>query len=213
MRVDDFSVEVIVGGKALTEYAPTPNRCTVAYSLFDATSYPVEFEEADPFGETYTQKWPVTPYAVELKNTSPEKVLAAIFVDGRYIGRDEWVYPVVTKTVKGFPVTDEEGAHGHRPFLFSIPRQTRPGEAVSACGAERVATIRVEFYEAVENGQRRRAGDASPRANLGHETVTKDVAKLSKAASVSRAGDAVYDSVQETPTVQEGAESARIRPR
>ena len=61
MKVDKFGVDILVGSKPLREYKAQPSRCLVAYSLHDPSSFPMDFEESDPFGETYTQKWPVTP--------------------------------------------------------------------------------------------------------------------------------------------------------
>ena len=38
--------------------------------------------EKDPYGETYTQQWPVTPYSLRVTNRSGDKVHATVYVDG-----------------------------------------------------------------------------------------------------------------------------------
>ena len=100
------------------------------------------------------------------------------------------------------PVTNERGQSGHKPFLFSKPRATTPGEQVSvtdlanarsrASNARpprraplQVATIKVEFHEAVfleestweERGAGRggQAPTASKEVNLQRGT---DVARV-----------------------------------
>ena len=45
-------------------------------------SYSVTKKETDPYGETYDQAWPVTPYTLRVRNGSGDKVHATVYVDG-----------------------------------------------------------------------------------------------------------------------------------
>lgn len=62
-------MEVMVGGKAWKEYEPRDGSpvcdAFVESSLFVAgVSYQMATTECDPYGEEFTQSWPVTPYQV-----------------------------------------------------------------------------------------------------------------------------------------------------
>ena len=62
----DYGMEVFVGGRIWKEFAPRPGapQCDafVESSLFVAgVSYQMETTECDPYGEEFTQSWPVTP--------------------------------------------------------------------------------------------------------------------------------------------------------
>ena len=57
-----------MGGTPLIEYTPTaatpPCDAYVESNLHTPVSYPVETIETDPWGESFKQHWPVTPYGV-----------------------------------------------------------------------------------------------------------------------------------------------------
>ena len=208
MKVDKFGVDILVGSKPLKEYTPPPKlpgRCLVAYSLHDPSSFPMDFEESDPFGETYTQKWPVTPYEVRVSNDETFDVWATVVVDGRGAG-SVFVPSRGAAVMRGFRVTDERGRRGTRQFLFSMPRQMRSGETVALRDAADVATIKVCVREAVFSHEEDAADyDRRQAPGRGHDAVNKHVAKLAKSGSVSRAGEATYE-----PARTRGSGATRI---
>ena len=68
-----FSAAVTIGGLAVPELGGL-NGENETYILMDlncpGVSRQEKFTEQDPFGESFTQLWPVTPYQVEVENHS-----------------------------------------------------------------------------------------------------------------------------------------------
>ena len=83
----DYGMEVFVGGRIWKEFAPKAGApacdAFVESSLFVAgVSYQMETTECDPYGEEFTQSWPVTPYQVRLINRTATPVWFYLYVDG-----------------------------------------------------------------------------------------------------------------------------------
>lgn len=199
MKLDHFSAEVLVGGKPLKEHRrgdrPKACECTVAYSLHEACSYPMKFDEQDPYGEAYTQEWPVTPYTLRVSNNLTTNVWVETSIDGSPAGT-HFLCAGQSTDIEGFRVYNEAGARGHRPLLFSMPRQMRSNEYSGAAReVSEVATIKLRFKEATFS---KTVSTAALRPNLGrragaaHDAVNKSAARLAKSESVSRAGAEVF---------------------
>ena len=139
----DYGMEVFVGGRIWKEFAPKAGApacdAFVESSLFVAgVSYQMETTECDPYGEEFTQSWPVTPYQVRLINRTATPVWFYLYVDGeRAYGA---VCPAAsggapgTRLVQGMQRSAGDGVSEERALLFARPRLVRrgEGEAVAA---------------------------------------------------------------------------------
>ena len=75
---------------------------TPAPQRFDTpATYMQEAVEHDPYGERFTQRWPVTPYTLHVTNRSAEHVQAVVSIDGAKASR-QFVHPGSTSEIKGF---------------------------------------------------------------------------------------------------------------
>lgn len=78
-----FELTVLVGGVPLAELTTESGSATYVETRFDtAVTYKVTSQETDPYGEVYSQQWPVTPYSLRIKNGSGEKCHATCYIDG-----------------------------------------------------------------------------------------------------------------------------------
>lgn len=79
---DVFSFHVLVGDVEVQEYQHRGQTYIVA-DLNTAVSYKKEITEVYD-GQTYTQKWPVTPYTIKItpKPCTRKEIKVDIFVDG-----------------------------------------------------------------------------------------------------------------------------------
>ena len=139
----DYGMEVFVGGRIWKEFPPRAGApacdAFVESSLFVAgVSYQMETTECDPYGEEFTQSWPVTPYQVRLINRTATPVWFYLYVDGeRAYGA---VCPAAsggapgTRLVQGMQRSAGDGVSEERALLFARPRLVRrgEGEAVAA---------------------------------------------------------------------------------
>ena len=64
-------------------------------------TYMQEVVEHDPYGERFTQRWPVTPYTLHVTNRSVEHVQAVVYIDGAKASR-QFINPGATGEIKGF---------------------------------------------------------------------------------------------------------------
>ena len=126
-------------------YKPS-SECTVAYSLHEACSYPMSFEEEDPYGEAYTQEWPVTPSTLRVSNGRTDNVWVEVAIDGTPAG-SHFLAAGRSMEIQGFRVYNEAGARGHRPFLFSMPRQMRGNEFFGAVRDKKKVASRAEVVD------------------------------------------------------------------
>jgi hypothetical protein len=71
----DYTLEVLMGGKPVQELDGKNGETYIESSLFvPGVSHQMAFDETDPYGEKFTQSWPVTPYEIRASNhTSKEK--------------------------------------------------------------------------------------------------------------------------------------------
>ena len=141
----DYGMEVFVGGRIWKEYAPRVGapQCDafVESSLFVAgVSYQMETTECDPYGEEFTQSWPVTPYQVRLINRTATPVWFYLYVDGeRAYGA---VCPAAsggapgTRLVQGMQRSAGDGVSEERALLFARPRLVRRGEGEAVAAAK-----------------------------------------------------------------------------
>ena len=125
-----FEANVQVGGISVPElggYEDDSSRTNIFMDLRTPVSRQEEVIESDPFGESFTQSWPVTPYTVFAQNHSSAAAWAEVWVDGNKAAM-VLVKPGSSETIKGF--NSEAGET--REFLFSLPRRLRAGEEIKA---------------------------------------------------------------------------------
>ena len=223
----DYGMEVFVGGRIWKEYAPRAGapQCDafVESSLFVAgVSYQMETTECDPYGEEFTQSWPVTPYQVRLINRTATPVWFYLYVDGeRAYGA---VCPAAsggapgTRLVQGMQRSAGDGVSEERALLFARPRLVRRGEgeavaAVSDSASKRevphrrdvrirtgqgpeLESIRCDFHAAVA-GQTTTVAAQRARAGAGaiYDGVNKAACKKAKAGAMTRTGGVVKRSL------------------
>jgi len=73
-----------------------------ALQRFDtAVTYAQSVQERDPYGEMFTQSWPVTPYTLRVINRSPDHVQAVVFIDGARASR-QFVDGGAVGDIRGF---------------------------------------------------------------------------------------------------------------
>ena len=83
VRAGAFELHVLVGGVKQAELV-TPAGVHYVESVFavPGVSYSVSSRETDPWGEEFTQTWPVTPYTLKLVNHSGDTAYCKVSVDG-----------------------------------------------------------------------------------------------------------------------------------
>jgi hypothetical protein len=65
----DYTLEVLMGGKPVQELDGKHGDTFIESSLtVPGVSHQMAFDETDPFGEKFTQLWPVTPYEIRVSN-------------------------------------------------------------------------------------------------------------------------------------------------
>ena len=175
-----------------------------------------ETVDYDPYGERFTQRWPVTPYTLRVTNRSDQHVQAVVSIDGAKASR-QFINGGATSEIKGFKDRSSRcAAQGppqqgskwrdaltwrarssapFREFLFTVPRPVRAGEAAKlelneaqrAELAQQLESIRVEFFATTRKG-RREAMTMSATVAAGLDAANKAVARGGGAAAVSSAG-------------------------
>ncbi|CAM9494674.1 unnamed protein product, partial [Hapterophycus canaliculatus] len=120
------------------------------------TSYGVEFtEEIKTLGtvEYVTQKWPVCPYAVVVRNQSEKANFASLYVDGQKVA-EKYVAPGEHTTFEGIPTSE-----GIQELLFSLPRfatlreKDIGGRALPESKTSEIGTIKVVWRDCVKTGE------------------------------------------------------------
>ena len=187
-----FSASVTIGGLAVPELGGLHSDCAT-YILMDlncpGVSRQEKFTETDPFGESFEQLWPVTPYQVEVENRSATHAWASVYVDGKK-AHMRLVDPGKSETISGFQENAERGVGAVREFLFSLPRRLRAGESaeVYVSPEERAAmsSVQIKFNEASYKGE-----EVINERGKGFDPVNKAAAKAAKVNEASRAGNVI----------------------
>mmetsp|Transcript_31609 Transcript_31609/g.50697 ORF Transcript_31609/g.50697 Transcript_31609/m.50697 type:complete len:149 (+) Transcript_31609:1-447(+) len=136
-QLPHFGVEIVVGGQPLDKIAGKDGK-TWVIARFDhaGVTKMVECEEADPYGEKYTQQWPATPYAIRVTNYAyPGPVEAKCFVDGKLackalVRKSGHRHGKDVRTLKGYQSKPESISYARDSvveFLFTLPRIAPPG--------------------------------------------------------------------------------------
>lgn len=195
VRSGKFELDVLVGGKALPEtVSPTSGDAWVE-SLLDVegVTFRKETVDADPFGETFTQSWPVTPFTVRVTNHSPREVYAECYVDGKKAGTKHNLKAGEVHVFEGWSQDPSRGStlSDVSEFLFSVPRRLRQGESdkvdVNAAKALELETVRVAFSESIYTGSGTSYyGEKGGKAGI--DSANKAVAKAAGASVTASAG-------------------------
>jgi hypothetical protein len=132
--------------RALAAPAPRGRGAPSAAAVADArwrqrfdtpATYMQEVVEHDPYGERFTQRWPVTPYTLLVTNRSDEHVQAVVSIDGAKASR-QFVSGGATTEIKGFKDRSREcgaaaaAARAHSPALTRRARAALR-RSVSSC--------------------------------------------------------------------------------
>ncbi|CAN0482423.1 unnamed protein product, partial [Ectocarpus sp. 12 AP-2014] len=115
----DNEFHIIVNNEKLEEIKANDGNTYVVMPLFSKVSYGVEFvEEVKGHGaaEKISQKWPVCPYKVVVRNFSAKMQKATLYVDGQKVSR-KFVRAGGNEVFEGIPT-----AQGIQELLFSLPR-------------------------------------------------------------------------------------------
>jgi len=115
---DKLSVEILVGGEPLKEYAHG-GKCYVKMNLQHETSYDCDYEDETPHG-LERSTWPVTPFQVRVNNEHPTDTFwAEMHLDGVKV--DQLLCkPGAPMVFEGFKEGDMV-----KEFLFALPRFQR----------------------------------------------------------------------------------------
>lgn len=120
----------------------------------------IEYDEMDPFGEKYKQKWSATPYSVRCVNdTHQGAVVAYVYVDGTLAcnavllerGRNPWLMDF-----KGFQSNIDTlyTKDSITEFLFTVPRaEVGRRDAPKPPPNPDLGTVVVKFYRAETKGE------------------------------------------------------------
>ena len=211
--VENFTVSVVVGGVKLPEFEPTEltkltSPCdAVVESNFNVpgVSYPMSFEEADPFGEKFTQEWPVTPFQVKVTSSSAgcpfgDCWYVLVFVDGTEACRKK-LPPGGEALINGYRSRPGDCNSEERAFCFSRPRLLARGESDKVTLTEQqrldLSCIRVEVYPAsfTRTAHDPNATIMSSGAVAG---VNKVAAKKGNVGAASRSGKVVTKAASTT---------------
>ncbi|CAN0109381.1 unnamed protein product [Ectocarpus sp. 12 AP-2014] len=141
---------VVVGGQKLEEISHKDGKTYIQMMLFSKVSYGVEYtEEVKGLGgtERNTQKWPVSPYTVAVRNNSGKGNFAQLCVDGQKIA-EKYVPAGDSVIFEGIPT--EEGI---QELLFSLPRYATlrekeiGGQSLPDAVASELGTIKVVWRD------------------------------------------------------------------
>lgn len=152
-------------------------------------SYQKEEVEQDPFGEEFTQAWPVTPYKVRVSNRTAERRWVRVSVDG------EPAYGGSLKAGEARVIAGKQAKAGRsssavHELLFARPRLVRAGEDAAApadpARALEYESIRVDVH-ACSRGAKSRGTKRG--ATAGYAGVNKAQCKKAKAGAMTRTGD------------------------
>ena len=189
-----FEMHVMLGESKAEEFAPVAG-CAPCDGFIEANlfvkgvSYQKEEVETDPFGETFTQAWPVTPYKVRVSNHSNEQRWIRVYVDGEQaygcnINAGE------TRVLEGKQSQPDQGASAIHELLFARPRLVRRDENVDApvdpAKLGEFESVRLDVH-ACTRGEETRGTKRG--ASGGFDGVNKAICKKAKAGAMTRTGD------------------------
>lgn len=80
---DTLTLEVLVDDEPLPTYVAFDGDVYVESSFAAKSTYTEEVLEENRYGETFTQRWPVTPFKVRVINPSEVRFYCKLHVDGR----------------------------------------------------------------------------------------------------------------------------------
>ena len=177
-----ITAQVCVAGKPLTELlSPSGEAWVVARFDTPVTFMAEPVEEEDPFGEKYSQSWPVTPFTVRVTNSRPDAVLAHVYVDGRYQA-SRMVLPNSQSDITGPKVGDD--INKVAPMLFTVPRRVCGGQEPAA----QPETIQVKFCKVDRMETRTYRPPACSACVAVSAGISKDQAKTTSAAATVMIG-------------------------
>ncbi|CAM9923930.1 unnamed protein product, partial [Ectocarpus fasciculatus] len=139
-----------VAAQKLEEISHKDGKTYIQMMLFSKVSYGVEYtEEVKGLGavECNTQKWPVSPYTVAVRNNSGKGNFAELLVDGQKIA-EKYVPAGDSVIFEGIPTED-----GIQELLFSLPRYTTlrekeiGGKSLPDAVASELGTIKVVWRD------------------------------------------------------------------
>eukprot|EP00752_Nemacystus_decipiens_P004714 g4298.t1 len=146
---------VVVGDTKLDEIRHN-GHVYIIMPIFHKEAYGVDFEEEiKGHGEIelITQKWPVCPYRVAVKNHTDKGHFAILYVDGQKVAT-KYVAAQGSITFEGIPT--EEGI---QELLFSLPRfatlkeKAIGGRALPSDKTSDLGTIKVVWRDCVKTGK------------------------------------------------------------
>ena len=191
-----FEMHVMLGDTKAEELAPVPG-CPPCDGFIEANlfvkgvSYPKETVETDPFGEEFTQAWPVTPYKVRVENHSNELRWLRVYVDGEPAYGTK-IKPGAVRLMEGKQSKPGSSSSAVHELLFARPRLVRVNAGESVDGAVDPAklgefeSIRLDVHECMQ-GEKKRG--VKRGASGGFDGTNKAVCKKAKAGAMTRTGD------------------------
>ncbi|CAM9739449.1 unnamed protein product, partial [Ectocarpus sp. 12 AP-2014] len=146
-----------VNNEKLEEIKANDGNTYVVMPLFSKVSYGVEFvEEVKGHGaaEKISQKWPVCPYKVVVRNLSAKMQKATLYVDGQKVSR-KFVRAGGNEVFEGIPT-----AQGIQELLFSLPRFTTlkekqgnsGGRALKESRTSEIGAVKIVWNDCVKTG-------------------------------------------------------------
>jgi hypothetical protein len=188
-----FEMHVMLGDTKAEEFAPVPG-CPPCDGFIEANlfvkgvSYQKETVETDPFGEEFTQAWPVTPYQVRVTNHTNELRWIRLYVDGEEAYGTNLLVDT-PRILEGKQSKPGRGASAVHELLFARPRLVRRDESVDGpidpSKLNELESIRVDIYDCTKGETRTSKRGASG----GFDGVNKAVCKKAKAGAMTRTGD------------------------
>ena len=157
-----FEAQVNVDSAACYEHTPVVGAPScdafVETNFFMPSSFQMTTTESDPYGETFEQRWPVTPFTLSLTNHTEQRVWARVYIDGE-AAFGGCVKSEECREVEGIQAKPGRGQSEQRAMLFSRPRPLKRGETL---GSESTQEL-----ESRSTRRRRRSGADAPPSGLG----------------------------------------------
>ncbi|CAM9667108.1 unnamed protein product [Ectocarpus sp. 6 AP-2014] len=164
----DNEFHIVVNNEKLEEIKASDGNTYVVMPLFSKVSYGVEFvEEVKGHGaaEKISQKWPVCPYKVVVRNLSAKIQKATLYVDGQKASKLPLPLAIIVsrKFVRAGGNEVFEGiptAQGIQELLFSLPRFTTlkekqgnsGGRALKESGTSEIGAVKIVWNDCVKTG-------------------------------------------------------------
>ena len=188
-----YELNVMLGDSKAEEYKPVPTAPSadafVEANLFvKGVSYQKETEETDPFGEAFTQSWPVTPYKLRVVNNTDETRWVKLYVDGEEAFGTN-VGPRAAKVLDGKQSVPGQNCSAVHELLFARPRLVRRNESVDGVDPAKILelqSIRLDVFDCTCTGESR---GTKRGATGGFDGTNKAVCKKAKAGAMTRTGN------------------------